>query len=94
MKLNRNTKRAASFRRSYNNALITGLTQAYKIPSISKQRAYADCIKKMLEMGGYRLRIMGYNSCFFTVGWLYTDPETGVLMLNVETYRDTYTIEY
>ena len=93
MKLN-NTKRADNFRRSYNNALIIWLSEAYKNPSIYKQRAYADCIKKMIEMGGYRLRIMGYNSCLFTVGWLYTDPETGVIMLNVETYRNTYTIEY
>ena len=93
MKLN-NKKRAANFRRSYNNAHIICLTEAYKNPSISKQRAYAYCIKKMLEMGGYGLRIMGYNTSFFTVGWLYTDPETGVIMLNVETYRNTYTIEY
>ena len=93
MKLN-NTQRAANFRRSYNNSRITCLAQAYKNPSISKQRAYADCIKKMFAMGGYGLRIMGYNTSFFTVGWLYTDPETGVIMLNVETDRNTYTIEY
>lgn len=93
MKLN-NTKRAANFRRSYNNAPIICLSEAYKNPSISKQRAYADCINKMLEMGGIGLRIMGYNTCFFTVGWRYTDPETGVIMLNVETYRNAYQIEY
>lgn len=92
MKLN-NT-RAANFRRSYNNAHIRCLTEAYKNPSISKQRAYAYCIKKMLEMGGFGLRIMGYSTCFFTVGWRYTDPETGVIMLNVETAHNTYQIEY
>lgn len=92
MKLN-NTKRR-EFIRSYNNAFIRTLSEAYKTPSIFKQRAYADCINKMLEMGGYRLRIMGYNSCLFTVGWLYTDPETGVIMLNVETAYNNYQIEY
>lgn len=94
MKLNKNTQRAAIIRHSYNNALIICLTEAYKNPSISKQSAYADCIKKMLEMGGYGLRIMSYNTCFFTVGWLYTDPETGVIMLNVETAYNSYQIEY
>lgn len=74
MKLNKNTQRAANICRSYDNASIICLTEAYKNPSISKQRAYADCIKKMHEMNGYGFRIMGYNSCFFTVGWLYTDP--------------------
>lgn len=93
MKLN-NTKRAANFRSSYNNALFICLTEAYKNSSYSKQRAYADCIKKMLEMGGVGLRIISYNSCFFTVGWLYTDPETGVVMLNVETAYNSYQIEY
>ena len=93
MKLN-NTKRAANYRCSYNNARIICLTEAYKNPSISKQRAYADCINKMLKMGGYGFRIMGYNSCFFTAGWLYVDKATGQIMLNVETYGNTYTIEY
>ena len=93
MKLN-NTKCAANYRRSYNNSRITCLAQAYRNPSISKQRAYNDCLKKMLEMGGYGLRIIGYNSCSFTVGWIYPDSETGEIMLNVETYRNTYQIEY
>ena len=94
MKLNKNTQRAANFRRSYNTSLITSLTETYLKPSISKQRAYADCIKKMFEMDGYGLRIMGYNSHFFTVGWLYTESETGVIMLNVETSYNSYQIEY
>lgn len=94
MKLNKSTQRAANFRRSYNTSLITSLTETYLKPSISKQRAYTDCIKKMFEMGGYGLRIMSYNSNFFTVGWLYTDPETGVTLLNVETAHNSYQIEY
>lgn len=94
MKLNKNTQRAANICHSYDNARIISLTEAYKNPSISKQRAYSVCIKKMLEMGGFGLRIMGYNSCFFTVGWLYTDPKTGVIMLNVETAYNSYQIEY
>ena len=92
MKLN--NKRAENFRSSYDNSLIRCLTEAYKNPSIFKQRAYAGCINKMFEMGGFDLRIMGYNTCFFTVGWRYTDPETGVIMLNVETAHSTYQIEY
>lgn len=94
MKLNKNTQRAVNICRSYDNARIICLTEAYKNPSIAKQSAYDDCITKMFEMGGFGLRIMSYNSCFFTVGWLYTDSETGVIMLNVETAYNSYQIEH
>ena len=94
MKLNRNTKKACSFMQEYDNSYNYGLRQCYTSYSYAKGRAEERCRAKMFAMDGYGFKILSFNSQTFTCGWLYEDKETGVIMLNVETYRNTYTIEY
>lgn len=94
MKLNRNTKKARGLVREYERSCNYGLNQCYVSYSYAKAVAEEHCREKMLDMGGYGFKILSFNSQAFTCGWLYADKETGVVMLNVETYRNTYTIEY
>ena len=94
MKLNRNTKKAKYIINRFNASCFDTLEECYKSYSKHKFRAFQACVTKSFEMDGWRFRIMSYNSQTFTCGWLYEDKETGVIMLNVETYRNTYTIEY
>lgn len=94
MKLNRNTKKAQDLIERFFISEYDTLEDCYKSCSPAKRRAYFHCTAKCAGMDGWRFRIMSYNSHTFTCGWLYIDKETDILMLNVETYCNTYTIEY
>ena len=94
MKLNRNTKKAQDLIERFYNSEIDTLEDCYGTFSAAKRNAYYVCCQKCVEMDGWRFRIISFNSQTFTCGWLYEDKETGVIMLNVETYCNTYTIEY
>lgn len=94
MKLNRNTKKAQDLIERFYNSEIDTLEDCYEMYSAAKRRAYDYCLNKCADMNGWRFRIISFNSQTFTCGWLYADKETDVIMLNVETYRSTYTIEY
>ena len=94
MKLNRNTKKAQDIIARFCSSNFYNLEYCYKSCSNAKRNAYEWCKIKCAEMNGWRFRIISFNTMSFTCGWLYEDKETGVIMLNVETYRNTYTIEY
>lgn len=94
MKLNRNTKKAQDLIERFYNSEIDTLEACYNSCSAAKRKAYYDCLHKCVDMDGWRFRIISFNTMSFTCGWLYEDKETGDIMLNVETYRNTYTIEY
>lgn len=94
MKLNRNTKKAQDLIYRFSNSAFDKLEDCYNSCSGSKRIAYYNCLYKCSDMDGWRFRIISFNFQTFTCGWLYEDKETGVIMLNVETYRNTYTMEY
>lgn len=94
MKLNRNTKKAQGIIERFCSSNLYNLEYCYESCSKAKRNAYVWCLRKCAEMDGWRFRIISFNTMSFTCGWLYEDKETGVIMLNVETYRNTYTIEY
>lgn len=94
MKLNRNTKKAQYLIERFYNSEFDSLRDCYNSWSYAKRTAYYNCLCKCDDMDGWRFRIISFNSKNFTCAWLYEDKETGVIMLNVETYRNTYTIEY
>lgn len=94
MKLNRNTKKAQGIIERFCSSNFYNLEYCYESCSNAKRNAYDWCVRKCSEMDGWRFRIISFNTMSFTCGWLYEDKETGVIMLNVETYRNTYTIEY
>ena len=94
MKLNRNTKKAQALIERFYNSELYSLEDCYTRCSAAKIVAFSWCIDKFAAMGGWRFRIISFNSQNFTCGWLYADKETDEIMLNVETYRNNYTIEY
>lgn len=94
MKLNRSTKKTKSFKAKYLYSNDFSLFHVYKNPSQSKRHAYYECRAKCVDMGGWGFKILSFNSQVFTCGWLYSDKETGVIMLNVETAYNSYQMEY
>ena len=50
--------------------------------------------QKCVEMDGWGFKILSFNSQVFTCGWLYSDKESAVIMLNVETAYNSYQMEY
>lgn len=69
------------------------LDDVYKSYSVSKALAWDYCKRKCEKMNGRRLTVLSCNSSFFTAAFEYTHPDTGVLMLHVETYANSYDME-
>lgn len=69
------------------------LYDVYKSYSAAKLHAWEYCQRKCDSMNGRRLTVLLYNSNFFTAAFEYTHPDTGVLMLHVETYANSYDME-
>lgn len=94
MKLNEARKQA--FRVAYNRAYKTELRECYASWSDGKQKAYEYQRRLCNELKGKQdsFRILSANVSFFTVGFLFPHPVTGVLMLHIATGRSTYEFEY
>lgn len=69
------------------------LDDVYKSYSVAKMNAWEYCKRMCDKMNGRRLTVLSYNSNFFTAAFEYTHPGTGVLMLHVETYANSYDME-
>lgn len=78
-----------NYKRSYNYDLY----DAYEKPSYAKVRAWRYCVELCERYNGRGLKIVGYNAQTFSVGFEYTDPETGVAMFLWHTAYNTYTAE-
>lgn len=74
----------------YKRATATELHDVYGRWSYQKEQAMMWCKNKMYKMGGHDLRVLSANTFQFTVGWVYTDEDTGKEMFNVETARNSY----
>lgn len=75
----------------YLGAKDTSLYDCYKKPSMAKQAAYADCMRRYRAMR-YQLnsfKIVSHNAQTFTVAWLYKDND-GDYCLHYETAYHTY----
>ena len=74
----------------YLRSTASELWEVYGTWSAEKGRAMEWCKEKMYHQGGHGLRILSANTWQFTVGWIYTDAETGKEMFNVETSSNSY----
>ena len=74
----------------YKATTASEIHEVYGRWSQAKENAMQWCKNKMYEQGGYGLRILSANTYQFTVGWIYTDKETGKEMFNVETSNHSY----
>lgn len=87
-------KKARSFVNQYDriyNPLT--LDDVYKSYSAAKRHAWDYCYRICYSMNGRRLTVLSHNSNFFTAAFEYTHPDTGVLMLHVETAYNCYDME-
>lgn len=82
------------FVNAYSMSCIDSLYAIYAKPSKAKISAHGDCWEQMHKEHGYDFRILSYNTFAFTCGWVMEAPETGVIMLRVETPENSYIMEY
>lgn len=87
-------KKARNFINQYENIYYPlTLNDVYKSYSVAKLHAWEYCERKCLKMNGRRLTVLSHNSSAFTAAFEYIHPDTGVLMLHVETYANSYDME-
>ena len=87
-------KKARSYVNKYERILTPlSLDDVYKSYSAEKLRVWGCCQRICDRMNGRRLTVLSHNSNFFTAAFEYTHPDTGVLMLHVETYANSYDME-
>ena len=93
--LNKNTKKAQGFIRSYNyyyyKASSYDIETFYQRPSYNKIRAWDECKKLCAEYNGKGLCITGGNSSYFSAG--FTFYQDGKKYLCYITYANNYCIE-
>lgn len=92
MKISESRKNA--FRAAYKTAWKTELRECYASWSYEKQKAYDYQRRLCYDSDGYDFRILSATGWFFSVGYLFPDRNTGVIMLHVATGRNTYEFEY
>lgn len=87
-------KKARSYVNHYNRTYFPlTLDDVYKSYSVAKLHVWEYCQRKCDSMNGRRLTVLSYNSFVFTAAFEYTHPDTGVLMLHVETHSNSYDME-
>lgn len=70
------------------------LSECYKRPSIHKRNTWLFFKDKSLDYFHPGIvTVISYTCQTFTVAWPYIHPDTGVLMLHVETYANSYDME-
>ena len=90
-----NTKKnAQNALTAWKKSTLVNLTDAYKKPSAAKSHIWNTCRENMAACGGWGLRIISYNTFMFTCGFLFTDPETGVIKFKHFTPTYTTIIDY
>lgn len=72
MKYRTDVKMMQAYER-YCNSVDEQLYLVYEDYSLKKERAYKRCEQIMQDMAGYDMRIVSYNSYYFSVGFCYDD---------------------
>lgn len=78
------TKTATYIRNSYNYAMRQGLHtlwDAYKNPSVYKERAYKYCRELCAKYDGFDFRICGHGCQTFSVTFRFPHPATGEICI-------------
>ena len=87
-------KKARYYVSKYNSIRYPlSLDDVYKSCSAAKRGAWKYCQSKCDRMNGRHLTVLSQNTNFFTAAFEYTHPDTGVLMLHVETHINSYDME-
>ena len=83
-----------SFIAAYNRAPALSVYGAYKHPSDAKVRAERAILREMTQRNGWGYKVINHTFQHFTAGYLFTDPETGVITLRVRTAQNAYEIDW
>lgn len=70
-------ERAAILAKDYRN--YSNLSECYGSYSWKKASAFDYCRRLCYALGGFNLRIVSYNTFFFSVKFEFAHPDTGVL---------------
>lgn len=89
-----NERNALRYIDTYDRSSLYSLDDCYTNFSAAKQRAWNWCINRMLELDGWGMKILTYNTNMFTCGFLYEDKATGVIRFVVETPKHEYECDY
>lgn len=91
------TKKAKQYIKRYINSCYYSIEECYKNPSVNKLRAEYRIKQKIEELEGDELRykIISFNSCYFTCGYIVSVEElnTFINYLIIETACNTYIIK-
>ena len=74
-----NNRTAESVIAHYERSTDRHRWDVYERPSRYKELAFRECEELMYYLDGFDLRIIGHNCMQFSVGFQFTDPETGVV---------------
>lgn len=88
------TKKQEQLVYDHKRAVYRTLNQCYVRPSDAKWNAWNDCYSLYRDFNGFDMRINSYNTYHFVVSFLFTDPDTGVVMLFTMTPYNDYVCEY
>lgn len=87
-------KKARTFISRYEAILYPrSLYDAYKSFSVAKLLAWEYCKAKCSELNGSNLTVLSCSTSVFSAAFEYTNPNTGVRMLHVETHANSYDME-
>ena len=84
-------QRASDYKERYDDSCIYCVSGAYSRPSGRKERIEDDILDTMYQFKGHNYRIIGYNSSFFSCGYILEGNDKKYLI--VETYASRYAIE-
>ena len=79
---------------AYNRAPALSVYDADKHPSDAKVRAERAILREMTQRNGWGYKVINHTCQHFTAGYLFTDPETGVIMLRVRTAQNAYEMDW
>ena len=71
----------------------TELYHVYGAYSAAKAKAMDACKAECGRDHGFDFHICSRNSNYFVVAWKYADPETGEILTEVKTGRNTYIVD-
>lgn len=77
----------------YLRSSATDLSHAYDRYSTAKAQAWRYCENLMEKHDGWGLRVISHNCFMFTAGFMFTDPETGVLKFMYVTKTSDTAVE-
>lgn len=92
--LKRDSALANRFRALYENTPTRTLYECYNKPSYTKKQIWNALCTECLMRRGQDIKVLSYNSNFFTVAFVYPDPDTGVCFIQVATPKHDYTFEW